>query len=213
MIYQFNSTRDEAAAAIGISPETLRKWEQRGKIPPHVYTRLGDKTVRYCLKLLTDWQIDPDDLQAQARAIDNIPVTGGCEFFKSGKTSTDYQELLDSAQSPISMFDTWFERQEITDVKSAVTLAVQAGKLMGEIYGYADIPSKTGVMTTHAISSREFKSWVTGEFYRDIGEGLTNESMNTVLATIHAIAAHDFPELPVSEQRIAAHDGRYTKHG
>jgi ABC-type oligopeptide transport system ATPase subunit len=220
--------------------------------------------------------------------IEGYPKAGGCEYFKSGKTPADYQQLLDSAQSPISMFDIWFERQEITDVKSAVTLAVQAGKLMGEIYGYADavtveaikdllknsklsewnlttaniirdsyntqkslkakekaedetdtrnavkiaieiikeradlfhspspdsteyadIPSKTGVMTTHAISSREFKSWVTGEFYRDIGEGLTNESMNTVLATIHAIAAHDSPELPVSEQRIAAHDGRY----
>jgi ABC-type oligopeptide transport system ATPase subunit len=220
--------------------------------------------------------------------IEGYPKAGGCEYFKSGKTSPDYQQLLDSAQSPIAMFDTWFERQEITDVKSAVTVAVQAAKLMGELYGYADavtveaikdllknsklsewnlttaniirdsyntqkslkakekaeddtdtrnavkiaieivkeradlfhspspdsteyadIPSKTGVMTTHAISSREFKSWVTGEFYRDIGEGLTNESMNTVLATIHAIAAHDSPELPVSEQRIAAHDGRY----
>lgn len=75
MIYQFNSTRDEAAAAIGIATETLRKWEQRGKIPPHVYTRLGYKTVRYCLTLLTDWQIDPDDLAAQARAIESLNST------------------------------------------------------------------------------------------------------------------------------------------
>jgi hypothetical protein len=75
MIYQFNSTRDDAAAAIGISPETLRKWEQRGKIPQHVYTKLGYKTTRYCLALLTDWQIDPDDLQAQARAIEALNAT------------------------------------------------------------------------------------------------------------------------------------------
>ena len=221
-------------------------------------------------------------------SIAGYPKAGGCEFFKAGKTPGDYQELLDSAQSPIAMFETWFELQEITDIKSATILAVQAAKLLGEIYGYADavtveaikdllknsklsewnlttaniirdsyntqkslkakektedetdtrnaikiaieivkeraklfhspfpdsteyadIPSRAGVMTTHAISSREFKSWVTGEFYREVGEGLTNESMNTVLATIHAIAAHDSPELPVSEQRIAAHDGRY----
>jgi hypothetical protein len=75
MIYQFNATRENAAAAIGISPETLRKWEQRGKIPSHVYTRLGYKTIRYCLQLLADWQIDPDDLQAQARAIEALNAT------------------------------------------------------------------------------------------------------------------------------------------
>jgi hypothetical protein len=220
--------------------------------------------------------------------IEGFPKAGLCEFFKSGETSADYQQLLDSALTPLAMFDTWFEKQEITDVISAARLAVQAGKLMGELYGYADsvtieaikdllknsklsewnlttaniirdshntqkalkakekaedetdsrkavkicielvkeraklfhsqfpdsieyadIPSKTGVMTTHAISSSEFRSWVTGEYYTEVGEGLTGESMNTVLATVHAIAAHDSPELPVSEQRIAAHDGRY----
>jgi ABC-type oligopeptide transport system ATPase subunit len=74
---------------------------------------------------------------------------------------------------------------------------------------YATVPSKTGVMTTHAISSREFKSWVTGEYYRDTGDGLTGEQMNSVLATIHAIAAHDSPELPVSDKRVAECNGRY----
>jgi hypothetical protein len=221
-------------------------------------------------------------------AIEGEPKAGGCEFFKAGNTAADYQDLLDSALTPIAMFDNWFELQQITDVKSAVTVAVQAAKIMGELYGYADavtveaikdllknsklsewnlttanilrdshntqsalkaknkaedevdtrnavkitiemvkeraklfhspfpdsteyaeIPSKTGVMTTHPVSSSEFKSWVTGQYYGDTGEGLTSESMNTVLATVHAIAAHDSPELPVSEQRIAAHDGRY----
>jgi hypothetical protein len=75
MIYQFNSTRNEAAAAIGISPKTLRKWEQRGKISSHVYTRMGYKTVRYCIPLLTDWQIDPDDIEAQCRAIEALNAT------------------------------------------------------------------------------------------------------------------------------------------
>jgi hypothetical protein len=74
-MYQFNATRDDAAAAIGISPETLRKWEHRGKIPHHVYTRMGYKTVRYCLPLLADWQIDPDDLEAQTRAIEALNAT------------------------------------------------------------------------------------------------------------------------------------------
>lgn len=64
-------------------------------------------------------------------------------------------------------------------------------------------------MTTHPIASTEFKKWVTGEYYRETSEGLTGESMNTILATIHAIAAHDSPELPISKQRIACYEGRY----
>lgn len=75
MIYQFNQTRDEAAEAIGISPETLRKWEQRGKIPPHVYSKLGYKTIRYCLALLNDWVLDPDDMEARARSIEALNAT------------------------------------------------------------------------------------------------------------------------------------------
>ena len=65
------------------------------------------------------------------------------------------------------------------------------------------------MLTTHLVSSREFKSWIAGEYYRDMGEGLTSESMNTVLATVHAIAAHDSPEMPISQQRIAVFGGRY----
>jgi MerR HTH family regulatory protein len=75
MTYLFNATRDEAGRAIGISGETIRKWERQGKIPPHVYTKIGYRTVRYCLALLTDWMLSPDDLQAQARAIEALNAT------------------------------------------------------------------------------------------------------------------------------------------
>lgn len=209
-------------------------------------------------------------------------------FFKAGKTAEDYQQLLDTAQTPSEMVKNWFDRQTCSDGQTAADLAVKSAKLFGELHGYAnsvtveaikdllknyklskwnlaptsilrdssntisslkakkkakndtdtrtpvkvaieivkekaklfhspspdskeyaEIPSKTGVFTTHFVDSREFKSWLTGEYYREIGEGLTSESMNTVLATIHAIAAHDSLEMPVSQQRIAAFGGRY----
>jgi hypothetical protein len=224
--------------------------------------------------------------------IEDEPKAGGCEYFKAGNTADDYKRLLENAKTPIDLFKTWFDRQEIIDVTTAVELAVNASKLIGELFGYASsaaverikdtlknsklsewnltasnilrdsgntqssqkamkandkgegdtdprkvvkiaidivkeradlfhsqspdsedyasIPSKTGaVMTTHAIDSREFKSWLTGEYYRETGEGLTGEQMNSVIATIHAIAAHDSPELPVSEKRVAECNGRY----
>jgi hypothetical protein len=65
----FNATERIAAAALGISLETLRKRRLAGKIPPHCYIKHGYKCIRYCLPLLRDWQLAPDDLEAQARAI------------------------------------------------------------------------------------------------------------------------------------------------
>jgi ABC-type oligopeptide transport system ATPase subunit len=105
-----------------------------------------------------------------------------------------------------------------TDPRKAVKIAIELIVNRAQLFHspspdsaeYASIPSKNGgVITTHPIASTEFKKWVTGEYYRETGEGLTCESMNTILATIGAIAAHDSPELPISKQRIAAHDGRY----
>jgi hypothetical protein len=75
MTYLFNATREEAGAAIGIAAETVRKWERQGKIPPHVYSKIGYRTIRYSIALLTDWALSPDDLQAQARAIDALNAT------------------------------------------------------------------------------------------------------------------------------------------
>jgi energy-coupling factor transporter ATP-binding protein EcfA2 len=223
-------------------------------------------------------------------AIDGEPKAGACEYFKGGRTAEDCQQLLDNAQTSEELFKTWFDRQQVNDVTTAVELAIDASKLIGELFGYASsvtvehikdmlkttrlsewnltasnilrdsgntqssqkgkakdedegdtdprkavkiaidivktradlfhsqapdsedyasIPSKNGVMTTHTLDSREFKSWVVGEYYRETGDGLTGEQINSVLATIHAIAAHDSPELPVSEKRIAEHNGRY----
>lgn len=75
MNYLFNADRSEAGEAIGIKAETIRKWERKGKIPPHCYTKIGHRTVRYCLALLTDWTLDPNNMEAQARAIEALNTT------------------------------------------------------------------------------------------------------------------------------------------
>jgi hypothetical protein len=75
MTYLFNATREEAGEAIGVVGETIRKWERCGKIPAYIYTKIGYRTVRYCIPLLTDWMLSPDDLQAQARAIEALNAT------------------------------------------------------------------------------------------------------------------------------------------
>ena len=224
--------------------------------------------------------------------IEGEPKAGGVEFFKDGKTPSDYRQLLDEASTPSEMYERWLDRQIIDSAATAAKIAVQASKLLGEIYGYAkadtiaeikellksekfakwdlgvgdvrrdshntqsalkakeraedeanagraveicielikenpnvelfhspspdsidyaSIPSSKngGVKITHPIASSDFKKFVQGEYFNHSGMGLTSESMNTVIATITAIAAHDSPELPVSKQRIAAHDGRY----
>jgi Helix-turn-helix domain len=68
----FDATEKQAAQALGISFETLRKWRRSGKIPTHVFTKFGYKHVRYNLSLLRDWQLSPEDLEAQARAIEAV---------------------------------------------------------------------------------------------------------------------------------------------
>ena len=104
-----------------------------------------------------------------------------------------------------------------TDPRKAVKIAIDIVKTRAELFhsklpdseDYATVPSKNGVMTTHAINSSDFKSWVVGEYYRETGDGLTGEQINSVLATIHAIADHDSPELPVTYKRVAVCNGRY----
>jgi hypothetical protein len=73
--YQFNADREAAGKAIGIAAETVRQWERKGKIPPHCYTKIGHRTVRYCLALLNDWVLDPDDMEARARSIEALNAT------------------------------------------------------------------------------------------------------------------------------------------
>ena len=47
--------------------------------------------------------------------IEGYPKAGGCEFFKTGKTVKDYQQLLDTAHTPIDIFKSWFDRQTCSD--------------------------------------------------------------------------------------------------
>jgi hypothetical protein len=72
MILNFDTPEKEAAKVLGIAAETLKKKRLKGFIPPHLYTRIGYKLIRYCLPLLKDWQLDPEDLAAQARAIELV---------------------------------------------------------------------------------------------------------------------------------------------
>jgi hypothetical protein len=73
--YCYDTKERQAAKAIGVSYETCKRWRLSGKIPPHTYTKSGYKVLRYCLPLLTDWQIDPTDLEAQARAREALQAT------------------------------------------------------------------------------------------------------------------------------------------
>ena len=128
--------------------------------------------------------------------------------------------ILRDSSNTISSLKAKNKAENDTDSRTAVKVAIEIVKEKAKLFHspspdsteYAEIPSQTGVFTTHLISSREFKSRIVGEYYRKAGEGLTSESINMVLATIHAIAAHDSPEIPVSQQRIAAHNGRYYLH-
>ena len=194
-------------------------------------------------------------------AIENEPKAGAVEYFKAGHTAGDYQQFLDDALSPISIYEKWLiNLPTISSPSMAGAQAVNAAKLLCEIYGfaesgtvgeiklllkndqftewdlrladvlrdsantqsalkqknagegeidnknvvqialdlikdraklfhstspdgseYASIPSKNGgVMTTHPVASTEFKKWVTVEYSRETGKGLTGESMNTI---------------------------------
>jgi hypothetical protein len=72
---QFDAPESKAAETLGVSPETLKTWRLGGKIPSHVYAKFGYKTLRYCLPLLKDWQLNPDDIAAQQRAIEQLNAT------------------------------------------------------------------------------------------------------------------------------------------
>jgi hypothetical protein len=70
--FRFDADEREAAKAIGIAPDTLKGMRIRGVIPSYTYTKFGYKLLRYCLPLLRDWQIDPTDTDAQARALEQL---------------------------------------------------------------------------------------------------------------------------------------------
>ena len=68
----YNATETEAAAVLGVATDTLKNKRLRGDIPSHCYTKFGYKLLRYCIPLLRDWQLDPTDLDAQARAMGQL---------------------------------------------------------------------------------------------------------------------------------------------
>ena len=75
MVFNFDTPEKEAAPVIGVAPETLKKDRLSGKIPSYIYTKTGYKTIRYCLVLLRDWQQDPNDIEAQSRAQEQLQAS------------------------------------------------------------------------------------------------------------------------------------------
>lgn len=69
---RFDTPESQAAETLGVSGETLKRWRLKGKLPPHVFTKFGYKSVRYCRELLLDWQLNPDDPEAQSRSIEAL---------------------------------------------------------------------------------------------------------------------------------------------
>lgn len=70
--FKFDADERQAAREIGIASDTLKAMRIRGEIPSHCFTKFGYKLLRYCLPLLRDWQLDPTDQAAQARAMEQL---------------------------------------------------------------------------------------------------------------------------------------------
>jgi hypothetical protein len=89
MTFNFNANRLQASRLLGISIETVKKWEYTGKIPAHVYTKFGYKTVRYCLPLLQEWQLNPGDIEVQARSAAALAASlSSTQPARAGRKST-----------------------------------------------------------------------------------------------------------------------------
>ena len=73
--FKFDTDEREAAKAIGVATDTLKGMRVRGEIPKYVYTKFSYKLLRYCVPLLQDWQLAPDDADAHARACDRLQST------------------------------------------------------------------------------------------------------------------------------------------
>jgi hypothetical protein len=85
MRFDFTASNQSAAETIGISHRTLKNWRLAGKIPAYTYTQHGDKYF-WCLDLLWDWHLDPNDLDAQIRAMEMIQNARTTNFArKSGR--------------------------------------------------------------------------------------------------------------------------------
>jgi len=73
MNYQYNlSERDAARECAGMSVEGFKRLRISGKVPTYCYTKLGYRTLRYCRELLLDWIADPDDIESQTRAMEQL---------------------------------------------------------------------------------------------------------------------------------------------
>ena len=108
-------------------------------------------------------------------------------------------------------------REESGGNIDAVAIAMEIVKQKAKLFRspkpdsieYVSIPDEYGVITNHPVTSSTFKSWLVGEFYVETGVGLTSENKSAIIATVTAMAMKEAPELPVSEKRVASHNGRY----
>jgi energy-coupling factor transporter ATP-binding protein EcfA2 len=89
--------------------------------------------------------------------IEGEPKAGGCEYFKAGFTSDDYRKLLENAQTPEDLYRVWLEKQIVNSVGTAADVAVQAGKILGELYGFAEAKTKAEIKAL--LKSPRFTEW------------------------------------------------------
>jgi hypothetical protein len=68
-MFVYDTREQDISEIFDVCTETVKRWRRTGKIPAHCYKRFSWNCVRYCLPLLLDWQKDPDNLEAQAKAI------------------------------------------------------------------------------------------------------------------------------------------------
>lgn len=67
----FLVNKHEAARILGVSPETLKKYRQRGKLIEGIhYYRWNSRTIRYNSALLKDWAVNRNDSAALNRGIE-----------------------------------------------------------------------------------------------------------------------------------------------
>ena len=120
----------------------------------------------------------------------------------SAKPKTNSQNDGDNSTSEGSSD----EKKEAAGVKALRLAKLATYFHTADKVAYADIPID-GSRHTYAVRSRSFRLWLTGEFYRDAGYGLSPQVLTDLFPTLEAIAICD-GETHEVHLRTAEHQGK-----